>query len=88
MSQDHSVPRLAVLRCFSEAAENLGFSHGAISRHAKDLETYVGTALFQREDQGVPLPPAGEQSSILRLSAPPTFSSPRLRAAVAGFRIC
>ncbi|WP_282091932.1 helix-turn-helix domain-containing protein [Epibacterium ulvae] len=88
MSQDHSLSRLAVLRCFSEAAENLGFSQGAISRHVKDLETYFGTALFQREGQGVRLTPAGEQSRILRLSEPPTFSSPRLRAAVVDCRIC
>jgi len=109
MKDHRTIPSLALLRCFevaakyqsfSAAAEELGLSQGAVSRHVKDLEAYVGAALFQREGRGVRLTSAGEalasevstdlerlrdtfsnaiasgaRREVIRLSAPPTFSS-------------
>lgn len=63
-----SLPSFAALRCFdaaakhesfTAAAEELGLTQGAVSRHVKDLEVQVGTALFAREGRGVRLNDAG-----------------------------
>lgn len=68
MSSTRSIPSLSLLRCFeaaaryesfSAAADELNLSQGAISRHVKDLEAFVGTALFRREGRGVRLTEAG-----------------------------
>ncbi|WP_252835167.1 LysR substrate-binding domain-containing protein [Ciceribacter sp. RN22] len=62
------LPSLAVLRCFeaaakhesfTAAAEELGLTQGAISRHVKELEDQIGVALFRREGRGVRLTDAG-----------------------------
>ncbi len=62
------LPSFAVLRCFEAAAkhesftgaaEELGLTQGAVSRHVKELEEQVGAALFRREGRGVRLTDAG-----------------------------
>ena len=72
MPQNVKLPSLALLRCFeaaakyqsfTAAAQELGMSQGAVSRHIKDLESYVGAALFRREGRGVRLTAAGESLS-------------------------
>jgi DNA-binding transcriptional LysR family regulator len=45
---------------FSRAAEELGISQPAVSRHVADLEAQVGTALVIRHPRGAALTPAGE----------------------------
>ncbi len=46
---------------FSRAAEELGVSHSAISRHVRGLEHRLGTQLFKDASRGVVLTPAGRQ---------------------------
>jgi LysR family glycine cleavage system transcriptional activator len=64
------VPYLRALQAFdvaaaelnlSRAAENLGVTHGAVSRQIKQLEDYLGVALFVRRPDGVEKTEAGEQ---------------------------
>src|SRR5687768_6299674 len=45
---------------FSRAADELGISQPAVSRHVADLETQVGTVLVIRHPRGAALTPAGE----------------------------
>lgn len=68
MSQSTRLPSLSVLRCFSasaryesfsEAAEDLGLTQGAVSRQVRELESQIGTPLFRREGRGVRLTEAG-----------------------------
>ncbi|NRB01897.1 MAG: LysR family transcriptional regulator [Rhodobacteraceae bacterium] len=44
---------------FSRAAEELGVSHSAISRHVRGLEARLGVQLFKEEARGVGLTPDG-----------------------------
>lgn len=46
---------------FSRAAEELGVSHSAISRHVRGLEHHLSTALFNDLPRGVSLTTAGRQ---------------------------
>lgn len=46
---------------FSRAAEELGVSHSAISRHVRGLEHHLSTALFHDLPRGVSLTAAGRQ---------------------------
>ena len=43
----------------SKAAEELGVTHGAVSRQVKQLEQYLGVALLRRLPGGVQLTDAG-----------------------------
>jgi DNA-binding transcriptional LysR family regulator len=45
---------------FSRAAEELGISQPAISRHVADLEAHLGSTLVIRHPRGASLTPAGE----------------------------
>lgn len=59
---------------FSAAAERLLLTQPAVSQHIQDLESSLGTRLFDRGRRGVTLTPAGEtlhdySRSILRLLA-------------------
>src|SRR5829696_7379154 len=62
------LPSLNALRAFETAARNQSFtlaaqelfvSHAAISRHIRDLEDWLGLALFNRTGRGVTLTEAG-----------------------------
>ncbi len=58
----------------SEAAEKLYLSQPAVSQQIRNLETHLGTQLFERSRRGVTLTAAGEElfeyaQKILRLSA-------------------
>jgi DNA-binding transcriptional LysR family regulator len=44
---------------FSAAAEELGSTHGAVSRRIRAVEVWLGTDLFERHGRGVRLTPAG-----------------------------
>lgn len=46
---------------FFDAAEELSVTPGAVSRHVKILETFLGTALFERHSNGVVLTRAGSR---------------------------
>lgn len=46
---------------FTDAAEELGLSHGAISRRVQGVEAWLGTALFERHARGTRLTPAGQR---------------------------
>lgn len=46
---------------FTAAAEMLGLTHGSVSRRIGVLETWLGTALFERHGRGVRLTPAGQR---------------------------
>jgi LysR family glycine cleavage system transcriptional activator len=46
---------------FSEAATELGLTHGAISRKIASLETWLGTLLFERHGRGIRLTPDGQR---------------------------
>jgi len=72
MSYPIHLPSLSLLRCFcasarhesfSEAAEELGLTQGAVSRQVRDLEAQIGTPLFRREGRGVRLTEAGRALS-------------------------
>jgi LysR family transcriptional regulator, glycine cleavage system transcriptional activator len=45
----------------ASAAEELGVTHGTISRRVQTVETWLGTRLFEREPRGVSLSPAGQR---------------------------
>lgn len=49
----------ARLGSFSLAAEELGVTHAAVSRHIRDLEIWLGTKLFVRTGRGVELTDRG-----------------------------
>lgn len=64
------MPSLSALRCFevaaqwqnfTQAAQALHLTHGAISRAVRMLEDDLGVALFERRSRRVFLTPAGEQ---------------------------
>ncbi|MGF7161421.1 LysR family glycine cleavage system transcriptional activator [Rhodoligotrophos appendicifer] len=66
------LPSLRALRAFEAAARHASFTraagelfvtHAAVSRHIRELETWLGTSLFRRTGRGVTLTPEG-----LRLS--------------------
>ena len=46
---------------FLYAAGELRVSPGAVSRHVRQLERYLGAALFVRQSNGVTLTPAGNR---------------------------
>lgn len=46
---------------FTAAAEALNITHGSVSRRIAALETWLGTALFERHGRGVRLTPAGQR---------------------------
>ena len=63
-----SLPPLNALRAFeaaarhesfSRAAEELGVSHSAVSRHVRGLEARLGVSLFRDQSRGVVLTPEG-----------------------------
>lgn len=51
--------RAAELGSLTAAAEDLGLTHGAVSRRIKGLEGWLGQSLFERHGRGVALTPAG-----------------------------
>lgn len=51
----------AQLGSFSAAADELGVTHGAISRRIGGLEAWLGEKVFERHGRGVVLTPIGEQ---------------------------
>jgi DNA-binding transcriptional LysR family regulator len=53
--------RAARAGSFSAAAEDLGLTHGAISRQVSRLERWMGVRLFQRAARGVSLTPEGSR---------------------------
>lgn len=73
MRVDHSIPTLPPLEAlravlvagetgaFTEAAEALGLTHGAVSRRVAAVEAWLGTAIFERHGRGVRLTPAGQR---------------------------
>lgn len=70
MDMHRRLPPLNALRAFeaagrhesfSRAAEELGVSHSAISRHVRGLEDRLTAQLFREESRGVSLSPAGAQ---------------------------
>lgn len=50
---------------FSKAAAELNVTHGAISRHVKGLEAWLGRVLFERRTRQVVLTGAGRRSMDL-----------------------
>lgn len=52
---------------FAQAAEELGVSHAAVSRHVRNLEAELGVALFERHARHVAL--TGEGSMFARTAA-------------------
>ena len=71
-SQQNSsrLPSLMALRCFataartqnfSQAADSLHLTHGAVSRAVRMLEDDLGLALFERRNRGVFLTEAGRR---------------------------
>ena len=50
----------AELGSLTAAAEELGVTHGALSRRIQSLETWLGQPIFDRHGRGVTLTPAGE----------------------------
>lgn len=57
---------------FSRAADELGVSHSAVSRHVRGLEHHLGAALFCDAGQGVALTPEG-RNYLARIS--PAFEA-------------
>ncbi|GIZ50893.1 transcriptional regulator GcvA [Noviherbaspirillum aridicola] len=66
----HRLPPLPAVRAFEAAARHGGFQHaaaelhvsaGAVAHQVKQLESWLGVALFQRLPRGVALTPAGRQ---------------------------
>src|SRR6476659_1660316 len=51
--------RAARAGSFSAAAEELGLTHGAVSRQVSRLERWMGVRLFERAARGVALTPEG-----------------------------
>jgi len=54
---------LAAIRAgsFTAAAEELGLTHGAVSRRIQSVERWLGTPLFERHARGVRATPAGQR---------------------------
>lgn len=48
---------------FSAAADELGITHGSVSRRVHAVESWLGTPIFLRHGRGVRLTPAGEHFS-------------------------
>jgi LysR family glycine cleavage system transcriptional activator len=46
---------------FTDAAEELGLTHSAVSRRVQVVEAWLGTALFERHARGARLTPAGQR---------------------------
>jgi Transcriptional regulator len=49
---------------FSLAAEELGVTHGTISRRIAMIENWLGTQVFERKARGVTLTPAGQRFAM------------------------
>lgn len=64
--QEALVALLAAARCgsFSTAAEELGVTHGTISRRIAIVEDWMGTQMFERKARGVVLTPAGQRFAM------------------------
>jgi LysR family glycine cleavage system transcriptional activator len=89
------LPPLNALRAFECAARHSSFSlagvelnvsHAAISRHVRDLESWLGTTLFKRTGRGVELTEAGQllareltRSLDIMSAAVERFAPPRNR---------
>ncbi|MBS0339671.1 MAG: transcriptional regulator GcvA [Proteobacteria bacterium] len=84
------LPPLQTLRAFeaagrllsmSRAAQELHVTHGAISRHIKNLEDHLGVALFQRLTRRITLTEAGAQFlvAVTNVLSDLTRESERLR---------
>ena len=62
-----SLYRLEIFRCvadergFRAAAQRLGISQPAVTRHVNLLETYFGGRLFERRGRGISLTLAGQR---------------------------
>jgi DNA-binding transcriptional LysR family regulator len=56
--------RVAELRSFSRAAEQLGYSQSAVSAQIQQLETELGTPLFDRINKTIRLTDAGQEFSL------------------------
>lgn len=69
-------------RSFTGAAAELHVTHGAVSRQVKELERFLGTALFERRPRGLELTPAGRDLARVTHRA---FDE--LRSVVADMRI-
>lgn len=69
---------------FTRAARRLNFSQSAVSQQIRDLETTLGTILFERRGRQVLLTPAGER--LLRLAAPLLRDAKHLQAELEPFR--
>jgi DNA-binding transcriptional LysR family regulator len=87
------IPSFAVLRCFeaaarhqsfTAAAQDLGLTQGAVSRHVRELEEHVGVALFRRQGRGVRLTEAGQALSRHLLGDLERLRRTIARAAAAG----
>ncbi len=59
---------------FSAAADELGITHGSVSRRVHAVESWLGTPIFLRHGRGVRLTPAGEHFSRHVESALDTIS--------------
>lgn len=84
------IPPLQTLRAFEAtgrllsmtlAAEELHVTHGAVSRHIKTLESYLGVVLFRRLTRRIVLTEAGAEfhASVARLLGELTREAERLR---------
>lgn len=64
--QEALVALLAAARCgsFSTAAQELGVTHGTISRRIAIVEDWMGTQMFERKARGVVLTPAGQRFAM------------------------
>jgi DNA-binding transcriptional LysR family regulator len=65
----------ARLGSFSSAADELGITHGSVSRRVHAVESWLGTPIFLRHGRGVRLTPAGEHFSRHVESALDTIST-------------
>lgn len=92
------LPPLQTLRAFEAtgrllsmtlAAQELHVTHGAVSRHIKTLEQYLGVALFQRLTRRIVLTDAGARFllAVTRVLAELTRESERLRSHDSGTRL-
>lgn len=68
MAMLHAFETAARLGSFSRAAEAIGLTQGAVSRHVANLESWLGTALFDRHGRRVVLNAGG--SAYLEEIAP------------------
>ncbi|WP_363322280.1 LysR family transcriptional regulator [uncultured Pigmentiphaga sp.] len=49
---------------FTRAGEELGVTHGAVSRQVRQLEEFLGAALFERKTRQIVLTAAGARFSL------------------------